>query len=262
MADQQRPLSISCAELSLLLAQQATRDIHCETTVTGSLAFFSPLSNVDGSHIEIDVMQLESGAIRVSDLGESLRFLASFGMEFRDSAMRLEQADLISKRMGVSFNDGRVSMESSLENLPTALWNVIEATRFITDLVYTARPREESEFRDRVVSILKSTGQRLDKGVEFKGRSSRVYNIDYRLHGDVPTIWVETVSGGQSSTFEGKLDRAYVAWSDAAPGNRLATVFDDTSPLLQEAHVKLMRDVSKVFLLTEVGENPSAILAA
>lgn len=223
------------------------------------LAVVSPFETLDGDHIEVYVKVFEDGTVGVTDFGETLRFLAGQSLGI-DTDLRQDFAGYIVTRYGVELKEHRLQKRVPLVEVSEAIWDVLTASRFMADLVFTARPREESNFNYEVGIHLKQWVEKLEIKPDLRGESGRLYKADFRAFSQ-RELWIEAITSGSRSSLNEQVNRTYAMWSDALPSLRRLTLVDNRSPVFDGEVVAFLEKVSQVLPFNEEENTIEAVRA-
>jgi len=225
--------------------EELRRGFECQKIGEDRISLITPFSTVDGDALEVVVTRRPDGDFSVTDMGEATRYLGTYDLDLEDSMVRKEYLEQIKCLLNVSFHQGRINVIVAEDELGSAVIRVIEAFKFIADMVYTAKPREESELMERVKGFIFPMVRRLTTNEELNGRSGKKHKIDFYGLNEYG-VFVEVISGQRRGSFNSKLLSSFVAWSDADPTVRKLTIIDDQSKLAEPSDYELIRSVSVV----------------
>lgn len=223
------------------------------------LAITSPFHTLDGDRLEIYVKFLDDGSVGVTDFGETMRYLTGHGLGL-ESEIRQDFVEQIVSRFGLTMNEHRLSTRVPAEDVAQAVHDLLEASRFMVDLVFTARPQEESAFAGTVEQYLRLWVKKVDVKPNLKGVSGRTYKPDFRAM-DRRDVWIEAIASASRSSLMEQVNRTFTMWSDASDSVRRLTLVDTTSLAFDPESVDLLKNVSPVMSLENVEEVRERILA-
>lgn len=129
-----------------------------------------PFERPDGECIGLEINSLPGGNIRITDMGDTLGYLFVNGLTLSDKM--IDRAKHISKRYGVSLEDGPLAIESEPEAIGEAFHRILQATIAVTDLIQmrrSTRPRIVP-FDYVVESVIKHSGATYHTKYKIPGR--------------------------------------------------------------------------------------------
>ena len=141
----------------------------------------TPFDRPDGEGIELEIENLSSGKIRISDMGDTLGYLYVNGLTLTRTVM--DKARHISLSYGVSLESATLSIEEEPEYAGDALHNLIQATLAVTDLIQRRRPSNTRRIRfdNEVESFIIYSGVTYD--ADYSVRGAREKHV-FRFHVD------------------------------------------------------------------------------
>lgn len=225
----------------------------------GMLAVTSPFHTLDGDRIEVYVKFLDDGTAGVTDFGETMRYLTGHGLGL-DSEIRQDFVEQIVGRFGITMKDHRLTTKVPAEDVAQAVHDLLEASRFMVDLVFTARPQEESAFAGAVEQYLRLWVKKVDVKPNLKGASGRTYKPDFRAM-DRRDVWIEAIASASRSSLTEQVNRTFAMWSDASPSVRRLTLVDTSSLAFDPESVDFLKNVSPVLSLENVEAVREHVLA-
>lgn len=238
---------MTCEQIKTSLAT-ILGSVDCKEAAPGHVMVASPFMNIDGDHPEVHIIEAANGEIILTDYGESFRALANSNIDPQDSETRGEILVRIDSLLGIKHDRGRFSIQVSKETVGEGLHRMFQALAFVEDMIFTASPRDEQEFKNRVQSVLepiaKADGGRIDRNQELRGSSGRKYNADFKVYRQWE-VWIATISATTGGAFSNQVNRANAMWSDADKKVRSITIFDDSSPAMDESSVAFLQKESQ-----------------
>lgn len=226
--------------------------LDCLTLEDDSLSIVTPFVTVDGDCIEVAICESPDGStMTITDLGESTRYLASYDIDYKESSVRSDFLTQIQGTLDVSFINGRLTVTVPSSEVGDGMLRIVEACRFVSDLVYTGRPREENEFREEVHTYLRSIAK-VSTGADARliGRSMKSYTADFYASNDVGA-WIEVITGVRKGSFDNKVRSAFVMFADTLDSVKKLTIIDDSSNFADPSDFALLGSVSYVAKWTD-----------
>ena len=238
-----------CDQVKNILSVALSEEIDCQEE-GGHVVVSSPFMNLDGDYPEVHIVEDALGNLLLTDYGESYRSLADKNIDLPNSQVRAEVLDRVYSLLGVRLERGRFQITVPADDLGNGILRMFQTFAFVEDLIFTASPREEAEFKDRVISILMplATHGRLQRNQEFIGKSGRKYSADFHLHRSTGLdVWIEAITATTPSSFRNQVDHAHAMWSDALDASvRRITLLDDTDSVMESGDANLLANVCVV----------------
>lgn len=127
----------------------------------------TPFVRPDGEAVELELMLLPNGKIRLSDMGDTLSYLYVNGLTLTQTT--LDQIRLIARRHRIAFGRGYLAVECEDGLTGDAVHRVIQAAIEASSLTQSRRGGARVNFDSEVESFI------IQSGV--------VYDVDYRIAG-------------------------------------------------------------------------------
>ena len=129
-----------------------------------------PFERPDGEYIGLEINSLPGGNIRITDMGDTLGYLFVNGLTLSDNM--IDRAKHISKRYGVSLEDGPLAIEAEPESIGEAFHQIVQATIAVTDLIQMRRSTKPHvvRFDDAVESVIRHSGATYHTKYKIPGR--------------------------------------------------------------------------------------------
>lgn len=240
-----------CEAIKDLVSNALALELGCRHVAPGHTMISSPFMNLDGDYPEVHVIADNVGGFLLTDYGEVFRGLLNNNIDGSDTESRAGVLQRLNKLLGVEHVDGRFQLAvSSDADLGTGLVRMFQALAFAEDLIFTASPRDEAVFNDRVSDSLESLEAKLQRNQPLKGVSGRQYSVDFRVH-RTRDVWIEAISATTKGSFRQQVNNAYTMWSDAGASVRRITLLDDTSPVMDSSAIHLLQGVTNVELWSD-----------
>ncbi len=141
-----------------------------DTTPSAKGCFvLTPFERPDGEGITVEIEDLPSGKIQISDMGDTFGYLFVNGLTL--SRTIVDRAKHISMSYGVSLEGARLIKETEPESIGDALHEMIQATLAVTDLINRRRPSntQKARFDNEVESFIIYSGVTYDADYEIDG---------------------------------------------------------------------------------------------
>ncbi|MEX0800243.1 MAG: DUF1828 domain-containing protein [Dehalococcoidia bacterium] len=241
-------MTLSCREVTQRFVAELDSGFHCES-LDGKLRIVTPYPFPDNDLIEVFVEELSSERVRVTDLGETLRFLFNEGLDTGETRKRRETASNIAAGSGVELIRGQLVKEGDVGDVGTLMFDVIVAARGVSDLLLTARTYEPATFREEVGNFLAERGEEYEPDARLLGSSGKIYRVHFRLPGR--NRYLETLSPRLAGGMQAVINRVFRIWVDAngnlSRGSKIS-VLNDVDFAWKQPEIALLSGVSVVGL--------------
>ena len=131
----------------------------------------TPFMRPDGDFVELMAEHSQSGALRITDMGESLAFLHLSGLSL--SQRILNDIRRVSTRYGVSLSLNELVVEVSDTSDFNPLHAIIQATMSVSSLIEKRRPNVRLQFDEVVEAEIIAQGRAYDPVFPVQGNRDR-----------------------------------------------------------------------------------------
>jgi hypothetical protein len=216
------------------------------------LCVVTPYLYPDNDLIELFVLELSVGRIRVTDFGETLRHLASQGIDVLGSPKRRFMFEQIAKRLHVQGVGGRLEKEGEPSEVGSVLLDVANAAHAVADLAYTSKAYEPAEFPDEVAALLRDNRIDHELRPRVRGMSGKEYRVGIRIDGVIRReILVEAMSPSQEAVMTAVVNRVVRQWVDIDSGRQKVSMLNDVDFRWRPEDVVLLARWSDVHTWSE-----------
>jgi hypothetical protein len=214
----------------------------------GRLWITSPYSYPDGDLVQVSVKDLSSGQAVITDLGETLRHLATHGFDPRATSKGDYLLGEILKQHNVENERGMILKRVPLAETGKALQDVLTASVAVSHLLYLSRGYSPANFREEVGQFIAGRGLsvRTDH-VEIGKLSLKPYRIDLYVPRRPGDGLIQTLSPATRAGSIPMVNATFRLWSDVPNGRWRATVLDDRSVEWRREDLVLLQGVSDVY---------------
>lgn len=122
---------------------------------SGYEVIVSPFLYPDRDSIEIFVEAPREGQVRVSDLGQTMIKLSTYGFELADQPHRRAMIKQITGGTAVKYEDGNFSVVGDPGLLGERAWELLVVLQRVSDLVFTM-PGSGETFGDEIAGLATS----------------------------------------------------------------------------------------------------------
>jgi hypothetical protein len=192
------------------------------------LGIVTPYLYPDNDLVEVFVEEISGGRIRVTDLGETLRHLASQGIDVLNTPKRRFMFEQIANRLHVTIAGSRLEKEGESKDLGIVLLDVAATSCGVAGLAYTSKAYEPAEFPEEVSSFLRDNKIEHEQHPRIKGMSGKDYRVSFRINGKVrPEILIEAMSPAQVAGMSAVVNRVVREWVDIDGDRRKVCLLND-----------------------------------
>jgi len=211
------------------------------------LGIVTPYLYPDNDLIEVFVQEIAGGRIRVTDLGETLRHLASQGVDVVDSPKRRFMLNQVASRLHVVVAGGRLEKEGLPQEVGLILLDVAAASHGVAGLAYTSKAYEPAEFPEEVSAYLRDNKIQHEQHPRIKGMSGKDYKISLRINGKVrPEILVEAMSPSQQAGISAVVNRVVREWYDINGSRRKVSLLNDQDFHWRDEDIIILQHLSAI----------------
>jgi len=239
-------MKMQCEEIVEKTLSELSSSFQCMPYDKG-LCIITPYLYPDNDLIEVFVEELAGGRVRVTDLGETLRHLASQGIDVLNSPKRRFMLEQIVKRLHVVLTGGRLEKEGTPQEIGSVLLDVTAAAHGAAGLAYTSKAYEPAEFPEEVSAFLRDNQIDHESRPRIRGMSGREYRVSLRINGTVrPEILVEAMSPSQEAVITAVVNRVVREWVDIDGERHKVSLLNDVDFRWRSEDVILLGKLSAV----------------
>jgi Domain of unknown function DUF1828 len=240
---------MTCEQAIAAYLATLKEDFACSARPNGRLCIVTPYLYPDHDNIEVFVRD-KGDHVFVSDLGETLRYLDTNGMDIMSTPNLLFAAKRIAEGFGASIREGVLVKDGPPETVGQLIFDVLSAVKAVSSLVYGNRAYEPAGFDDEVAEYLESHDLPIERCVPVTGISGSRYKVSLRVAGPQKTMLVETLAPKTISGVRSKVNAVFTEWSDingeySDPGRKLSLLNDEATPF-KEKELAILGRVSQV----------------
>jgi hypothetical protein len=251
-----------CMELANQFSGFIAGSMDCGSDLAGLNVITTPFLYPDRDNIEIFVRELEDGSVLLSDMGQTMMKLSSYG--FIPSASTPRRRAMIFQvvaSMGVQYEDGDVVAVSPRMQTGSRLWDLALAIQRLSDLVYTVPGYTKATFTDEFDQFAAEKGIRYRRGVTIE-LPNHSFTADFIIG---PRV-IQLVSAGSIGYARERVNSVYTNFAEMKlakdPRIRLAVV-DDRQPTIDTRMRSLLRNqADQVLAWTRKAELERALTSA
>ncbi len=148
----------------------------CAARPNGRLCVVTPYLYPDHDNIEVFVRPKED-RVFVSDLGETLRYLDTNGMDIMSTPNLLFAARRIAGGFGVEIREGILVKDGPPAAVGQLVFDVVSAAQAVASLLYGNRSYEPQVFDDEVAEYLESHDLAVERPYQVTGQSGKKFSV-------------------------------------------------------------------------------------
>ena len=184
-------MTIEIEKTQSLLCERLCARVKVVQRANGFTMLDTPFSFPDGDQYPIYIKETRTGGLRLSDGGHTLMHLSYEHdvQAFRDGA-RGRLWEQVLNETGLEEKDGEFFIDTSLDNLPDAVFRLGQALTQIHDLTFLSRARVASTFYEDLKASLTTIvdEEKITQNYFYSDmENSEDYPIDYKIAGKADT---------------------------------------------------------------------------
>lgn len=192
-------MNLSTQELKQSLCRAFCAEVNLHEQGTNLLFVETPFTFADGDTYSIYLKQLPTGGVRITDYGHTLMHLS-----YENDIDKLHEGtkgkifEQILNEMDLKEENGSFYMDSSMENIASAIFRFGQGVTKIHDLTFLNRFRAEATFYEDLEKLLIGIVSREKLVVDYVYETmpnARDYPIDFRIEGKHAPLFVFGVPG-------------------------------------------------------------------
>jgi hypothetical protein len=211
----------------------------------------TPWKRPGGDIIDVYVRPQSDGTYVVSDLGESLGFLASMGFDPRGGSNSAFVLQHIPFRYNVELRaEGVLRKHVPEAELGDAIHSVTEASLAVSHMLYLSRASAPVTITDEVANALVVTEVVFEQNKQVVGESGHKFRVDFAIFGQqqLAQAYVKTLSAESPSGRLSAVNAAYRMWAEIqAQTGFSASIVDDRYSEWPSAEIIALGKFSTVF---------------
>lgn len=222
---------MQCEQLVERYLEHLHDGFSCEPA-PGGYVLTTPFFGPDNDAIEVYVRDIgQGGPFEVSDRGEILRYLNSFGTDFMRTPQRAEHLRrVVRSNETMLMGDEIRALATDGKQLPEVVDRVVHALREAAGLSHLLRTSVRPSFREQVNTFLRQLplGDQVREGEELQGRHGS-WRVDFYINGTMNMV-VEAMTASTAGYAQGQLATTFMKLMDlhyAMPNLRAFAVLDD-----------------------------------
>jgi hypothetical protein len=215
------------------------------------LRLVTPYLYPDHDRIELFI-RADGSTVTISDLGQTLNYLESSGLEVIGNSIREFKAHRIAEGVGVNIERGVIVKRGDAGQVGELLFDVLTACKAIGDLVYTTRAYEPALFEEIVSDYLTAENLQVETHVPVEGQKTGTpYRVSLRVVTAHKENLIATISPKTLKGTIGKVNATFRMWSDVNGNREKYSLLNDETTQAREGDLNLLRSVSRVYKWSE-----------
>ena len=219
---------MECATLIDRYLEQLQGDFQCEPFRDGYV-LVTPYLRPDSDAIEIYVSgQAHEDGLVLSDLGETLHYLSSFGPDFLQSRLRALRLQRIARANGAELMGDEIRVMARPDELPRALERLLNVLQEAAALIHLVRPVTRPGFREQVSDFLLQHKIPAQAGYELEGAKD-TWKVDFYVNSNANAA-IEVLTAATPAYAESQIGATFLKVYDlrsAARDLRAFALLDD-----------------------------------
>ena len=177
--------------LQRMLCEKLCEEVQLTRRPDGALMLHTHFEFPDGDRFPIHVSEVGAGGARLSDRGHTLMHI-SYDHDI-DAFLQGARGQLLERIVGengVEYDQGSFHLDTSITQLPEAIFRFGQALTRIYDLTFLSRSRVKSTFYDDLADILQNLidDEKMQRDyVPESVPNAQAYLVDYRIEGRFET---------------------------------------------------------------------------
>jgi hypothetical protein len=222
------------------------------STVNEYIRIRTPFLYPDGDVIDLFFKE-EGEFIRLTDLGETLRWLRMQTVTQRKSSKQRQLINDICLNHGIEFYRGMLMVRfKQSEDFAQAVTRLSQAALRVSDLWFTFRSQVSESMTDEVEDFLREHQINFERRPRLSGRSGRVWKPDFHTRLPQRSSLVTVLSTGSRTAARSLAAYTSAAWHDlnyltlGQEPLKFISLFDDTLDVWTEEDYRLVEDISEI----------------
>jgi hypothetical protein len=201
----------------------------------------------------VDVFVAREAPIRLTDLGETLRWLALQASSDRRTPKQQALIHDTCSTLGVELYQGMLQKRvREATEFAGALTSLAQAAVRVSDLWFTFRSRSFESVNDEVAEFFAERKISFDRGLTLPGRSGSLWRIDFETRLPERSSLVNVLSTGNRAAARKLAEHTLATWYDLSnlrvgpEGLKFVSLFDDTLDVWSDEDIRLLEELSDV----------------
>ncbi len=169
-----------CSDLIEGVSAYVTSSSLCgEVRVNGLQSFVSPFLYPDRDNVELFLRETADGGVLISDMGQTMTKLSSYGFVPSNAARRRAMIFQITSALDVRYENGHVFVVATHETAGKRAWDVLMAIQRLSDLVFTVPAFTKATFSDEFENYMLQKQATYERGVPIRLETGYQFTADF-----------------------------------------------------------------------------------
>lgn len=237
--------------------EEALKDVcmahGCEQIDSDLLRLPTHFKYPDGSFIDLFFLDRREndGTFCLSDLGHTAAYLADVHVYLHRNKRRQALVGRICQTFEVDEKDGELVVAfGNLSAIGDAISRLAQACARISDLSFTQRFRQETDYNNRVETFFDAGNLIYSTSVKLIGKYNREVTVDFLVEGVRFRHLIMTLSTLNPASAHPMANEAFRRWYDLDPHRSrygFVTLYDSTNDCIREDDVMRLSEISSTF---------------
>ena len=156
-----------CETAAAQLQHYLSTNTLCTTSEADYEVLVTPLLYPDRDNVELFLKRTETGALLVSDLGQTMMKLSEYGFMPGNAPRRRAMIFQITSSMNVRYEGGNIQVTTDEENLGARIWDLLLAVQKLSDLAFTVPAYTRATFMDEFEAYVADHHHPYERGVQL-----------------------------------------------------------------------------------------------
>ena len=236
--------------------------LTCTSTTYGYYLITTPLLYPDRDHIQLFIKELSGNRYLVSDLGQTMMKLSTYGFEPHRTPRRRAMIFQITSSFSIRFDNGRFFIIASGEELGAKIWDLLLGVHKAADLVFTVGSYTKATFADEFENFVSERRIEYERGKQLDLLIGTTENVDFWVNDSPVPKAILLVSASTPGYAQQRSDRVYRTFNELNLANYQASrlsIIDDRQDVWGSNVLIRLRHVSRVILWTRTREVERAL---
>ena len=228
----------------------------------------TPMLYPDGGVVDIFVLE-QDGSYILTDFGDTLGWLRMQTINPRRTSKQIQLIDDACNTLGVECHRGQLVLRStSAADLGETVSRLAQAAVRVSDIWFTLRSRSFDSTGTEVGEWLAERSIEFRQDVRHRGRSTRLWTVDFQTYAADQVSLVFLLSAGSRSAARRTTEHVLAGCYDLHhltvefPHRRFVSLFDDVYDIWKPEDFRILSEVSEVALWSQLDEFENILKAA
>ncbi|MBI5283552.1 MAG: DUF1828 domain-containing protein [Chloroflexi bacterium] len=253
-----------CSDLITGVAQHLSVNSACgEVRAGGQEIFVSPFLYPDRDNIELFLRETQDGKVMISDMGQTMTKLSSYGFVPGNAARRRAMIFQITASLDVRYENGHVLVVASHAEAGQRAWDVLLAIQRLSDLVFTVPAYTKATFSDEFENYMVQKRADYKRGVPIRLATDFQFTADFVV-GERKIV--QLLSASSTGYARERIDRVHTIFAEmeyADDDRERIAVLDDRQPVWSDnVIIPLRHRATRILGWTQKAELERTLITA